>query len=33
MMKNYMTAGALAKGKKPEGDPGERLMHPSTGKR
>jgi hypothetical protein len=33
MMKNYMTSGALAKGKKPEGDMGERPPHPSLGKR
>jgi hypothetical protein len=33
MMKNYMTMGALTKGKKPEGDPGERPPHPSMGKR
>jgi hypothetical protein len=24
MMKNFMTSGALSKGKKPKGDPGEK---------
>jgi hypothetical protein len=28
MMKTFMTLGALSKGKKPEGDPGEKGMTP-----
>jgi hypothetical protein len=31
MMKNFMTSGALAKGKKPEGDPGEKGATPFPG--
>jgi hypothetical protein len=28
MMKNFMTSGALSKGKKPEGDPGGKGVAP-----
>jgi hypothetical protein len=32
MMKNFMTSGALSRGKKPEGDPGRKGTAPAPEK-